>query len=367
MMTEQDALLVLNAVPGLGSVKAKGLMEYFGNALMVLKQPYEDIVGTGIITPHVSENLVHFSKDIFLTDEYNHLHQKNVSVLTAADEAFPQCLRQIPGGPLVLYIKGEAKILHSASIAMVGSRVCTNYGLSMAEKFAGSFAQAGMVVSSGMARGIDTAAHQGCLNAGGQTIAVLGCGLNFVYPKENQQLMARISATGLVVSEMPMNTPPIPANFPRRNRIISGLSLVTVVIEAGEKSGALITAGYAAEQGRDIFALPANIDYTSAKGSNLLLKDGAKIALDPQDVLEEVRTQINFEWPEFNQDAVNQDKIVISDEEMKYYGLLTSEPLHIDELVLKVKNANGNTMETLLNLELKGAIRKLPGGYFVKV
>ena len=291
-MKEQDALLVLNAVPGLGAVKAKLLSELFGSAAAVLDQNYAGILSSGIVAPGVAENIIHFSKDKFLSDEYNLGQQKGVRVMTVADDDFPQSLRDVPGGPIVLYIQGDPQVLHAASIAMVGSRACSHYGLSMAGRFAASFAQAGVVVVSGLARGIDTAAHQGCLKAGGKTIAVLGCGLEHVYPKENRVLMEAISRQGAVVSELPMTTSPIPANFPRRNRIISGLSLTTLVVEAAAQSGALITADYALEQGRDVFVIPANVDYISAQGSNRLIKDGAKVALTPGDVLDEFKGQL---------------------------------------------------------------------------
>ncbi len=364
-MTEQEALQVLNAVPGLGGVRIHGLRECFGNAVAVLQQPYEELAACGVVPLNVVENIIHFSKDKFLIDEYNLLAIKNVALTTIADEGYPHLLRNIPGAPVVLYIKGDQTLLHSAAVAMVGSRACSYYGKAQAVLFAESFARAGLTVISGMARGIDTCAHQGCLKAGGNTIAVLGCGLNYIYPRENQQLMEAIIASGAVVSEMPLNTPPIPANFPRRNRIITGLSLATVVIEAGEKSGALISSGYALEQGRDVFALPANIDYATARGSNQLLKDGAQIALSPQDVLEVLRGQVELVFPEVSKQA-EEPRVFINELEAKVYKILTTEPVHADELAARTKLSIGQIAQVVLHLQLKELAKELPGKYFIK-
>ncbi|MBI4308852.1 MAG: DNA-protecting protein DprA [Candidatus Omnitrophica bacterium] len=365
-MKEQDALLVLNAVPGLGAVKVKLLCQLFGSAAGVLKQDYAEILSSGMVTPGVAENIIHFSKDKFLLDEYNLARQKGVRVMTIADDDFPQSLRDIPGGPIVLYIQGDVNALYAASIAMVGSRICSHYGVNMAGLFAASFAQAGLVVVSGLARGIDTAAHQGCLKAGGRTIAVLGCGLDHVYPKENRSLMEAIGRQGAVVSELPMGTPPIPANFPRRNRIISGLTLTTLVVEAGAGSGALITADFALEQGRDVFVVPANVDHPSAQGSNRLIKDGAKVALTPGDVLDEFKGQLELAFPP-PPGAREHQPVSLTEAEMGFYKCLTSEPMPMDELLLRTKQPLARAAQVLLNLELKGIVRQLPGKSYIKV
>ena len=364
-MTEQEAYLVLNAIPGLGTVKTRQLIDFFGSAVDVLAQDEQGIIHQGSVAPPIATNIVHFSKDKFLSDEYNLLTLKGAGVITLADDNYPLRLKEIPGAPLVLYILGQQSILNATSIGMVGSRVCSYYGQSMAHQFAMTFAQAGLVVVSGLARGIDTAAHQGCLKGDGATIAVLGCGLNHVYPRENKGLLEQIVVKGAVISELPMTTPPLPVHFPRRNRIISGLSTAVVVVEAGEKSGALITVNYALEQSREVFAIPANIDYTSARGSNLLIKDGARVALSPMDVLEEIKGQLNLEFSAMISEG-DAPSLLISEEQMKYYQLLTSEPMHIDDLVLRVNNGQGNYMEDLLDLELKGIIKQLPGKYFVR-
>ena len=364
-MNEQSALLILNAIPGLGAVKIKELIRVFGSAVKVLEQNQNGLMASGVVTGNMTVNIVHFSKDKFLEDEYNLVQQAGAHVITWADELYPSMLREIPGAPFVLYVLGKVDLLNSVSVGMVGSRAASYYGLSVAEKFAKAFAVNGLTVISGLARGIDTAAHQGALKADGQTIAVLGCGLNFIYPKENAKLKEQIAEQGAVVSEMPMNTAPIPANFPRRNRIISGLSLATVVVEAAIKSGALITADFALEQGRDVFAVPANIDTIAGQGSNRLIKDGAKVALAPEDVMRELKTQV--EWA-FEEGSVGEvPKIKLAEEEMDIYTLIAETPAHIDDLALRAKQAIGSTASVLLNLELKGIVRQLPGKYYVKV
>lgn len=364
-MTEQEALVVLNAIPGVGPHRIKALREYYGDAVTALKQPYLELDASGILPREINTNIVHFSKDNFLADEYNQVRQKNITVLTAADESFPHLLSQIPGAPVVLYIMGHQSVLHQAAVGIVGSRMCSFYGKAQAERFASTFGQAGITVVSGMARGIDTFAHQGCLKAKGQTVAVLGCGLEHVYPKENKALMETIVANGAVISEMPIRTPAIPANFPRRNRIITGLSLATVVIEAGEKSGALISAGYALEQGRDVFAVPANIDESTARGSNMLLKDGAQMALSPQDVLDVFRSQVELVFPEVGSNHA--PTLVLNESESALYNLLSSVPVHADDLSDRAGIPIGQIAQVMLALQLKELVQELPGKHFIKV
>ena len=274
-------------------------------------------------------------------------------------------MRDIPDAPVVLYIQGNVDLLHSACIGMVGSRIASHYGLSTAERFAGAFAQAGLTVVSGLARGIDTASHRGCLNANGKTIAVIGCGLNHIYPKENWKLLQAIAAQGAVVSELPMNALPLAMHFPRRNRIISGLSLGVLVVEAAAESGALITVDYALEQGKVVFAVPANIDYTTAEGSNKILKDGAKMALSPADVLEEIKGQVELVFPTARAPEI--PPVSLSEAEMAIYRCLGSEPVHVDQLLKKTRETMSDAFAIMLNLELKGIVRQLPGRYYVKI
>jgi DNA processing protein len=247
------------------------------------------------------------------------------------------------------------------SIALVGSRAASFYGCKSARAFARAFAQAGMVVVSGLARGIDTAAHQGCLDAGGRTIAVIGCGFSHMYPKENYPLMESISRSGAVVSEFACSMLPLKQNFPWRNRIISALSMTTVVIEAGHKSGALITADYALSQNKDVFAVPSNIDTETALGSNQLIQDGARVALNPDDVLSQVK--------EGHSPAGIDDRkplLLLSDEQSRVFPHITFQPVHLDDLVRRSGLDISSLMNITLSLELKHVIRQLPGQYYVR-
>lgn len=359
-MTEQEALLVLNAVPDLGAVRIRKLAAYFGSALEILQASADELSQSRLISPDLAENIFHFSKDKFLQDEYNLMQRKGIVILTSADDNYPGSLKNFEDSPVVLYIKGETGCLDQMSVGIVGSRAASFYGCKSADSFARAFVQAGMVVVSGLARGIDTAAHRGSLEAGGKTVAVIGCGFSYMYPKENHSLMDRIARQGAVVSEFACSMPPLKQNFPWRNRIISALSLATVVIEAGSKSGALITADYALAQNKDVFAVPANIDTETALGSNQLIQDGAKVALNPDDVLSQIKADY-APHPDGQRTL-----LLLSDEQSKVYPFITCQPVHLDELVRRSGLNISSLMNITLSLELKHAIRQLPGQYYVR-
>ena len=360
-MTEQEALLVLNAVPDLGAIRIRKLVAFFGSALEVLQAPFNELSQSNLLLPDTAKNIFYFSKDKFLQDEYNLMRHKGIAVLTAADDNYPCSLKIFEDSPVVLYIKGDIACLNQLSVALVGSRASSFYGCQSARRFAQAFVHAGMTVVSGLARGIDTAAHQGSLEAGGKTIAVIGCGFNHMYPKENLSLMETISRHGAVVSEFAFSMPPLKHNFPWRNRIISALSLATVVIEAGSKSGALITADYALAQNKDVFVLPSNIDNETALGSNQLIQDGAKVALNPDDVLSQIKQDY---VPSPSND--NKPLLLLSDEQSKVYPHITYQPVHMDELAKQSGLNISSLMNITLSLELKRVIRQLPGQYYVR-
>jgi len=359
-MTEQEALLVLNAVPNLGAVRIRKLIAFFGSGLEVLQASIDDLHNSHLLLTELAENIFYFSKDKFLQDEYNLMQHKGIVVLTAVDEKYPCSLKSFEDAPVVLYIKGEIDCLDRMSIGIVGSRAASYYGVKSAKIFAQAFTQAGMMVVSGLARGIDTAAHLGSLEAGGKTVAVIGCGFNYMYPKENYSLMETISRNGAVVSEFSFDMPPLKQNFPWRNRIISALSLATVVIEAGRKSGALITVDYALAQNKDVFVLPSNIDNDTALGSNQLIQDGARVALNPDDVLSQIKTDY---VPRENEQGT---LLLLSDEQSEVYSHITHQPVHLDELVKHSGLNISSLMNITLSLELKRAIRQLPGQYYVR-
>jgi len=360
-MTDRDALLVLNAVPNMDAVLIRRLIEFFGSAHEVLEASLEGLNKSGLLMADAAQNLFNFSKDKFLSNEYNLMQQRGIVALTAADENFPSSLKDFEDAPVVLYVMGDLECLTQNSVALVGSRAASFYGVRLARSFAQDFVHHGLNVVSGLARGIDTAAHQGALDAGGKTIAIVGCGFNYVYPKENHSLMKAISHRGAVVTEFASHMPPLKHNFPWRNRIISALSKATVVVEAGLKSGALITADFAVAQNKDVFVLPSNVDNERALGSNRLIQEGARVALNPEDVLSQIARDY---FPLFPHER--KPVLLLSDEQSKVYPLITCEPVHLNELV-KQSGLNISTlMNITLSLELKRAIRQLPGQYYVR-
>ncbi len=364
-MTQQEAWVALNGVSGLGTVRINALLAYFGDAESVFKASRDELTSLGILPQGVISNIIAFAKDKFIEREYGLMRQKGVSILTLDDEDYPKTLRTIPGAPLVLYVLGDAKVLSNISLGVVGSRIASFYGQRVAGDFANAFGQAGINVVSGLARGIDTAAHRGCLKAKHPTVAVIGCGLNFVYPKENEALYKEIvNNGGAIISELPMDISPAPRNFPPRNRIISGLAQAVVIIEAAEKSGALITVDYALEQGREVFAVPGPVDHISSKGSNQLIKDGVKVALTPHDVLELLGVELTKEQQALE---VGVGKVILSQDEFRGFQLMSRQPVHIEQLMAQLGWGLPQAREVLLNLELKQTIRQLPGEYYVKV
>ncbi len=271
---------------------------------------------------------------------------------------YPKTLLEVPDHPPFLYVKGSLRG-EELSVAIVGSRRASTYGLTTAEKMARQLSAQDITIVSGMARGIDTAAHRGALKGGGRSIGVLGCGIDVVYPGENRQLFAEIPENGALVSEFPMGTEPRAENFPRRNRIISGISRGVLVVEAAENSGSLITAQYALEQGREVFAVPGNIHYGSSRGSNRLIKQGAKLVEGIEDILEELPLRGRAINP-----PASPVKQALSPQEAYVYTLLAANPLHIDDIIAKSALTAGEVSAILLRLELNGMITQLPGMYF---
>ena len=336
-MNEKDALLVLNAIPGIGNSGIRKLLKRYGCAHKVLSLCETDLVVDPLISSKAIQNIFHFPKDKFLKAEYNLINKRQVRVITSLDHDYPESLREIADAPIVLYVKGNLPAQGSLSMAIVGSRRASLYGVSTSGRFARRFAELGFTVISGMARGIDTAAHKGALKAGGTTVAVLGSGLANVYPPENRNLFEEIADSGAVVSEFPMETAPLPYNFPRRNRIISGLSLGVIVVEAAQRSGALITADFALEQGREVFAVPGKIDHPAFQGAHGLIKQGAKLVTSIEDILEDIQPRVSnylktATKSKFAERNVKPVSAHLSDEERQIYSHITDRPVHIDEL-----------------------------------
>ena len=282
------------------------------------------------------------------------------------DELYPAYLKNIYDPPLVLYMKGTIQE-EEKYLAVVGSRRATSYGLDMAKKISRELAECGITVVSGMARGVDSFAHMGALEVKGRTIAVLGCGLDIVYPYENKKLMENIIESGACLSEYLPGTTPVPGNFPARNRIISGISLGVVVIEAGERSGSLITANFALEQGREVFALPGNVNSIKSTGTNKLIKEGAKIVTGIDDILEELNIYFIEENTKVSFNKNLQDERILrglDNDEKKVVECLKLESMHIDNIARKTGFGIQLVNSILVMLELKGVVEQLPGKIF---
>lgn len=282
-----------------------------------------------------------------------------MNIIRIDDERYPALLKEIHQPPRELYVKGE--LTPYPCVAIVGSRDATSYGIRAARALAADLARSGVTIVSGLARGVDAAAHEGALAGGGRTVAVLGCGLSTVYPAENTALAARIETNGALVSEFAPDAQPLPWNFPRRNRIISGLSSAIVVVEAGLKSGALITADAALEQGRDVFAVPGPIDSPASQGTNKLLRQGARAITCAQDVLEELEGVSALSSA---QHAPRPRPADLSEAERALLALFDGDALHVDEFIEKSGLAAGKALGALSQLEMRGALRQLPGKYY---
>lgn len=369
-MNELESLMVLNAVMGLGNIRIRRLLEVFGSARKVLSLSLGELLGENIIPAKVAQNLAKFPKDIYIEKELGLVAKNKVKVVSVFDREYPENLKEIPDAPVLLYLKGSLPERNHLAVAIVGSRKASIYGLAMAEKFANGLSELGLTIVSGLARGIDSAAHQGALKAQGPTIAVMGCGLSHIYPSENKKLFSDIAATGCVISEFSMDTRPIAHNFPRRNRIISGLSLGVIVVEATMKSGALITSDFALEQGREVFAVPGKADSPNAQGSHHLIKQGAKLAGTIEDILEELKPRIQEVLGETKKNVMNNrlkiKSFKLDEHETSIMNKLPDEPFHIDVLVQDQGISVSDLLSILLQLELKGMVKQLPGKMFVK-
>ncbi len=377
-MTELDCLLILNAVSGFTNARIQRIVGVLGSAekfFSLSDQNRTEFCLKNNIPREALQKFKHFPKDKFLKCEYNLVHSRGAEIMNFWNDDFPSLLMEIPDCPVLLYVLGYRKALTSPSIAMVGPRRASIYGLMMAEKFAGELAAVGVTIVSGMARGIDTAAHRAALKVMGTTVAVLGCGLSKVFPPENSSLMKEISESGAVLSEFPMQTEAIPFNFPRRNRIVSGLSLGVVVVEASFKSGALITSDCALEQGREVFAIPGKIDQPNAQGANRLIKDGAKMISCTEDILEELKLPLRDYIREETADSkglaskssAQSVRPSISKSENLVYEALSSKPRQLDELFQTLHQPIHELSSILMRLELKGLARQLPGKLFVRI
>lgn len=356
----------LSSLPKIGPKRSKQLLEYFGDPLNVWEASEADLRSAPFMTDSILKQLTSKMLRNETKKHIKNLHECGVKVIRIIDEEYPENLKNIYDPPLVLYIKGTIRKDENI-VAVVGSRKATAYGLGIAEQISRELTKYGITVASGMARGIDSYAHNGALKSGGKTIAVLGCGLDIVYPYENRKMMEMIIKSGAVISEYLPGVPPIPYNFPARNRIISGISLGVVVIEAGEKSGSLITANFALEQGREVFAVPGNVTSSTSTGTNKLIRDGAKMVIEIEDIMEELKI-FNF----VNNNKSSEYKSIkskmmfdkLDNNEKKIAELLMIEPVHIDLIAQKCNIEMQYVNSILVMMEMKGLVEQLPGKIF---
>jgi DNA processing protein len=314
----------------------------------------------------VADQIAHWETTVDLPAELERIRQFGANVITADSPLYPRQLREIHAPPIVLYVWGELTERDQHAIAVIGSRRTTHYGMESAKKLSYQLAYAGLTVISGLARGIDTAAHQGALAAKGRTIAVIGSGLSKLYPPENAALAEKIrSGNGAVVSEFSMEIEPDRQTFPMRNRIISGWSHGILVVEAGLNSGALITVSQALEQGRSVYAVPGHINAPSAQGSNRLIQQGAKLVMDASDLLDDMQLLLPETKP--SPEAAVRALPLLTDDERRIYEAIMGTETSIDDIATKSELPSGTVSSVLLRLELMRLVKQLPGKYFVKL
>lgn len=361
------AWFALKSIPGIGNILYKRLINRFCSPENVFAASIEDLRKVRGLSGKIAFTIKTYKFKDCLKKEIDDTIKRGFHLVTFSDADYPSLLRHIPDPPPYLYVSGKL-FAESHNIAVVGSRNPTNYGISEAKRLSEKLAVRGFTIISGMARGIDSAAHKGALVAHGRTIAVLGSGLARIYPPENRELFETISENGAVISEFSLQSPPEAHHFPVRNRIISGMALGTVVVEAAKKSGSLITARLAAEQNREVFAVPGSIQSYKSAGTNSLIKQGAKLVQHIQDIIEELSPQIqeSLETDCRNDYFDTQTKRLshLSPDELHVISHLEPYPFHIDELVRKTAMAPGRLLSILLKFELEGLAEQSPGKRF---
>ncbi|MBW1658970.1 MAG: DNA-protecting protein DprA [Deltaproteobacteria bacterium] len=358
-MTWKEILIALNSIDGLQPAQLEAIKTLFERHGTFPSR--EDLIQTAGVRPKVAKRISQIDFPAVVRAEREAAESQQLRIVTHDDPEYPHPLRDIYAPPSILYIKGSYLPEDQTAIAIVGSRQADYRGKSLAKTLAASLARRGITIVSGLARGIDTAAHQGALEAGGRTIGVLGSGFNHFYPAENKDLADEIASRGCVFSEFPCQRPPEPRNFPRRNRIISGLSRGVVVVQATKRSGSLITARLALEQGREVFALPGPPESPLSRGCHALIKQGAKLVEDVNDILEELALPVHSgETPP----APSQPKL--KGLAARLYQHLGSEPVQIDQLCQISETDPKDALPTLLSMEITGLIVRLPGQCFAR-
>lgn len=359
--------MALNMIEGIGPVRVRQLLQFFGDASAVLKASRQQLLSVRGIGDESAATIANWEKTVDLAGELKRIAEFGCHIVTQDDAEYPPSLREIYDPPVVLYVKGSLTAADKNSVAIVGSRQTTHYGIETARKLGYQLAYTGVTVVSGGARGIDTAAHQGALSAKGRTVAILGTAINIVFPPENAELFERIAASGAVISQWPFNRNGDRQTFAIRNRIVAGMTLGTVVVEANMTSGALITANFAIEYGRQVFAVPGRIDSPRSKGCHDLIKKGAKLCEGVEDILSE----FEYLFPASNRPPSPAETgmlpaLELSGNEQKVFDVLGREELSIDDVIRKCGLPASATSVALFSLEMKRLIRQLPGKMFVR-
>jgi DNA processing protein len=349
-----------NLIRGIGAVKFRALLDFFGDLSIAWNAPAEALRASGL-SSHLIEKVIQMRNQVDLDAIWEQIQKQNIKVLNWQDDNYPVRLKEINQSPPIIFIKGSFEPDDAWAIAIVGTRRVTAYGRQVAEELGAFLGRNKVTVVSGLARGTDAVAHLAALKAGGRTLAIMGCGVDCIYPPEHHQLAEQIIANGGLISDYPVGTPPEGINFPPRNRIISGLSLATVIIEASEESGALITANFAAEQGREVFAVPGNIYALQSKGTNQLILQGARPYLGPQDILE----ALNLTMVSQQQEA---RKVLPTDTlEASILQIINYEPIHVDDICTQLNIPIEKLSAALAMMELKGIVKQLGGMNYVAI
>ncbi len=356
-MTQRQSLAALYSFTYFGPIRTKLLMEYFGSSKKAWLASGDDLVKVGLKAARVKDFL-EYRQSFNTTKYFENLEKLFIDFVTIDEPKYPKNLLDLDNAPLVLYVKGKLLKRDSNAISIVGTRKMTSYGREVAEQFASGLANFGVTIVSGLARGIDTAAHEAALDSGGRTLAILACGLDRIYPRENTSLARRVVKNGALLSEYPLGYPVFRSNFAIRNRIISGLSKATVVVEGAQRSGTLLTASAAAEQGRQVFAVPGQITSPMSAAPHFLIKQGVKIAFSANEILKELNLQFRV-----NKDAV--EKVMPHDKnELKIAEVLENEPMQLDTIARMLSLDVSDVSARLTIMEIKGLVKNMGGGLY---
>jgi DNA processing protein len=363
---ERLALMRLGLVPGVGPRVANELLKHFGSAPAIFQASGPELLSVAAVGPKVSAAITAAKTDGLAEAEWEECRRRGIQLLTRGDQAYSPLLAETFDPPALLYCRGSLLPQDGIAVAIVGSRHCTLYGRQMAEKLAGGLARAGVTIVSGLARGIDASAHRGALDAGGRTIAVCAPGLNTIYPPEHAGLAEEVVQNGALLSESPLAREPRPGLFPQRNRIISGLSLGVIIVEAGRRSGALHTARHAMEQGREVFAVPGRIDSLPSQGCHDLIRDGVPLIRGVDDVLEALAPLMKPVRRESGEVVQSPRELLLNEIETLVLNKVNHDAQHVDSLLPIDGLEPSQVLATLTILEMKRLVRRLPGGFVVR-